>query len=131
MKNSILIAVTIFSLIFSTTVQAECDPAKDIRKLDAQTYAYSVGCHIFVGETIEELGRLKTQNKSLYASIDFYQQALAKSEQRTQLWMDTTFKTQDQLNKFQSASELDGWVKFGLGVGVTVLSVWASGQLRP
>jgi hypothetical protein len=108
---------------------AACDFANDIKAMPDGTYSYTRDCHVEVGKRVKRLALVEQQVVELEKTIELKDLALVKQKERADLWMDTSFKMNDKLQAYEAASSKSDWVHFGLGVAVTVLSVWAAGQL--
>lgn len=106
---------------------ALCD-SKDIIKNENGTYTYSRDCHLEVGKTFKELELRKQQIDELKASLILKDSLTVKLEQQSQLWMDTSFKLNDKIQKYEQYKSDNQWVTFGAGVLTTVLAAWAVGQ---
>ena len=121
---------TLFFILMPFVALADCDFAKDIKEMPDGTYSYSKGCHIEVGKRVKRLILVDQQVVELEKTVELKDLALSKQTERANLWMDTSVKMQDKIIAYDSAAKASKWFDFGLGVGVTVLSVWAAGQLR-
>jgi hypothetical protein len=120
-----------FVFLFNSSFSfAQCDWAEGVKKSPDGSFSYSKGCHLQVGVSLEELDLRRKQVQELTKSVELKDLALNYSEQRTQLWMDSSLKMNDRLNQYESARSSAPWIYFGVGVVATVLSVWAAGQLR-
>jgi hypothetical protein len=117
------------SLICNTTL-ASCNWSEDVRKNQDGSFSYSRGCHVEVGASLEELDLRRRQVDELKKSVELKDLAISYSEQRTQLWIDSSIKMNERLNQHEATRANSGWIYFGVGVAVTVLSVWAAGQLK-
>lgn len=129
MKSFCFLLSLVF-LINPSSSFAQCDWADGVKKTSDGNFVYSKDCHIQVGVSLEELDLRRKQVQELSKSVELKDLALSYSEQRTQLWMDSSLKMNDRLNQYESARSSAPWIYFGVGVVATVLSVWAAGQLR-
>lgn len=120
-----------FILIFLNLSHAlaVCDFANDIKEGPNNTYIYSKDCHIEVGKTVKSASLLGSKIDLMEKQLDLKDLQISKYEERTQLWMDTSMKMNDKLAAYENRKNQDFWVSFGLGVSVTILSVWAAGQI--
>jgi hypothetical protein len=125
---AILIAITVAALPLRAV--AACDFAVDIKANTDGTYTYSRDCHIEVGKRVKKLELTEQRADELEKTIELKDLALVRQKERADLWMDTSVKVNDKLQSYESAAKSSDWLHFGLGVAVTVLSVWAAGQLR-
>lgn len=122
---------TILALsLFSNVAFAECNWKTDIEVLSDGRRAYSTECHVKVGEMKRDLETANQQVVVLTKAIELKDLAYAKSNERLELWMNTTYKLEDRLNKIDSLQAKNSWLMFGLGVVVTSAAVWGAGQLR-
>ena len=126
MKNLISFVVGITML--SNIALADCDYSKVISLPDG-TYLYSKELHICVGTMKRDLGIAQQQITDLNQALTLKDLAIKKTEDRVNLWMDTTYKLEDRLNKIDELSRKNDWMYFGLGVVTTGLAVWGAGQL--
>lgn len=109
---------------------ADCDFSTGIKPNPDGSYTYTKECHIKVGEIKQDLDVTKTQVVELKKAIELKDLALKLSDERVNLWMDTSLKLETRLNKIEDLKSKNELLYFGLGVATTVLAVWAAGQLR-
>jgi hypothetical protein len=118
------------SLVFCTqNAIAACDFSKDIKENLDGSYTYTRDCHIEVGKRVKKLVLLEEQVVELEKTIELKDLALSKQKERADLWMNTSVQVTDKLRSYDSVVGKENTLYFVLGVGVTVLSVWAAGQL--
>lgn len=123
-----LMVVLVLSLIGQSAFGA-CDWSQ-IRKDRDGNYTYSPELHLCVGELVRD-NKLKDEEiVHLKRAVELSDLALTKSQAQNEAWLNSSIKVQDQLLKYQNASEMDGWLKFSLGVAVTALAVFGAGQLN-
>lgn len=125
-----LISTVLAMCMISNVALAECNWKTDIETLPDGRRAYSTECHIKVGEMKRDLETANQQVVVLTKAIELKDLAYAKSNERLELWMNTTYKLEDRLNKIDSLQAKNSWLMFGLGVVVTSAAVWGAGQLR-
>lgn len=126
----LIVFFTCFSILLSSsTSHAGCDFSKDITENIDGSYTYSKECHVQVGKTIKKVSLLEDRIELLEKKIELKDLMIVRQEERVQLWMDTSMKLNDKIQTYDRLSSTDKWVSFGLGVGLTVLSVWAAGQI--
>lgn len=111
---------SIFILTLANPALADCDWSK-IKNNGDGTYTYSKDLHICVGEMKQDVEIKDKQIQDFRAAIGLKDTALALAEQRTQLWMDTSFKMNDRLNTIENMRSTNNWMYFGLGA-LTVLA---------
>lgn len=130
MKQVSKIVTLIMFVLNTNSAFAMCDWKNDIKENSNGTYTYSRDCHDEVGKTLRVNGLLGAKIDLLEKQIELKDLQISKYDERTQLWMNTSNELNEKLIKYQSVTTTDKWVSFGLGVAVTVLSVWAAGQLN-
>jgi hypothetical protein len=94
------------------------------------SYTYSRECHIEVGLIRERLQYKTAEADELRRAVELKDLAYKSQAQDTANWMLAAQKTNDRLQSYQNFNILNQVLFFGAGVGLTVLSVWAAGQLR-
>lgn len=110
MLLKILLAVS----LFSNVAFADCDFSTLVHNPDG-TVTYSKTQHICVGSLVQD-NATKTQQITDYKkALDLKDLAITTSDKRTQLWMDTTFKLEDNIQKMDSLKNTNQWIYFGLG----------------
>lgn len=109
---------------------AACNWATDVSKNADGSFTYSRGCHLEVGASLEELDLRRKQVTELNKSVELKDLALKYSEERTQLWIESSSKMNERLNQYEASRGNQGWLFFGIGVATAVLSVWAAGQIK-
>lgn len=110
---------------------------KTIRKVGDSGYLYSADCHKSVGQLknkAEELEKANSERQKqvekLGKTIELKDLALDKADQRIINWRNETYNQHDRLLRQQKLAKYNDWLYFGGGIAVTILSVWAAGQLR-
>lgn len=130
MKKFISFMIMAVISLDSVSAMAACDFAKDIVSNPDGTYTYSKECHIEVGKKVKKLEIAEARAEELEKAIELKDLALVKQKERADLWMDTSLKMNEKLRQYDSMANTDRVLHFALGVGVTILSVWAAGQIR-
>jgi hypothetical protein len=115
-----LISLILAASMFSNVAFATCDFSTGISKT-TQGYLYTPECHIAVGQLVEDNKTKDIQLKDLGLTNDSLKLALQASDARTQLWMDTTFKLEKNINAMDELKKTNEWVYFGLGA-LTVIA---------
>lgn len=123
------IATLLIGFSLSNLAFADCDYSKIVKNPDG-TYTYSRELHLCVGQMKSELEAANTQVVEYKKVIDLKDLALTKANERSDMWMNTSFKMQDRINSIESLQSKSNLLYTALGVGLTVLSVWAAGQLK-
>lgn len=125
-----IISLFIVLSLFSQVALAECDWKKGVKENVDGTFTYSAECHLRVGQLVRD-EPIKDQQIAEYKKvIELKDLALSKTEQRADMWMNTTFKLQDRMNTIEDYSSRNNTVYFIIGVAFTALAVWGAGQLR-
>ena len=127
--------ILIITTLFSFNVFA-CNWKTDIQKQGSK-FLYTPSCHKLVGDTVKkakELEKANTERKNqvdkLAKSITLKDLALDKADQRLMNWRSEAYNQHERLLKQQKLAKFNDWVYFGSGIGLTILSVWAAGQLK-
>ncbi len=124
-----LIAILLLTVSFSNAALASCDFKGLVHNQDGSVI-YSKDQHICVGQMIQDLGAANVQIGEYKKAIELKDLALTKSNERADMWMDTSFKLQDRLNAVDSLKAKNEYLAFGLGIVVTGLAVWGAGYLH-
>jgi hypothetical protein len=124
----IFTAFTFF--LFTSLAYASCDFSKDIRSNPDGSFTYSRACHIEAGKAINSVSIMEERILGLEKKLELKDLMITRYDDRAQLWMDTSFKLNDRLQTYESLKATDRWTSFGLGVIMTVVSVWAAGQIN-
>lgn len=110
-------------------VFADCDFSKVVSNPDG-TYTYSKELHICVGTMKQQNSNYVLAISDLKKSITLKDLALQQSDQRTQLWMDTSFKMEQREESIDSLRKKSDWLYFGLGaltiIGAGILAAQVS-----
>ena len=138
-------------LLNPMTVLASCNWSTDVVKVDANTYQYSKECHGEVGvigkalksktEALEarkeesealraEVKELKLSSAKIGESLKLKDLALNRADDIALKWRDETYNQHQRLLNQEKLAQKKGWIYFGGGVALTILSVWAAGQLK-
>lgn len=119
-----VVALVAALALFSSTCFAECDFSTGaVRQADG-TYQYTKECHIKVGELVQGAKIKDEQIQDYKKAIELKDLTIQKADQRTQLWIDTSMKLEDNIQKIQSYRGRNEWIYFGLGA----LTVFAAGM---
>ena len=128
LKMKVIALLMIGTLSFNQTL-ANCNWGTDIVKNNG-TYSYSRDCHLEVGRLVKSEPLQQKAISDLKKSIELKDLAIDKSEQRTILWMETSNDLNNNMQKINSLESSNKVFYFACGVGLTILSVWAAGQLK-
>jgi hypothetical protein len=114
--------------MFSNAAMADCDFSKGITPGTNHTYIYTEECHQAVGKLVSDNRALTLQVGDLTKAITLKDLALTKSDDRTQLWMNTSDQLLDRVNKIDDTVKHNEWVYFGLGVLTTFAAGYIAAQ---
>ena len=123
-----IICTTLALILFSNAALADCDFSKVVKNSDT-TYTYSKELHICVGQLVEDDSVHLLQLEDLNKAIALKDDALKASDQRTQLWMDTSIKLEENIAKMENIRKSSDWIYFGLGVLTTFAAGMAAASL--
>jgi len=125
--KKILSSVLLFCIL-SNNVVADCDWTQ-IKKNPDNTYTYSEKLHLCVGQLVQDNKALNLQVGDLTKALTLKDLALTKSDERTQLWMNTSDQLTDRMTKIDEVYKHNEWLYFGLGVATTFLAGFAAAKL--
>lgn len=126
--KKIISFILIFSLFFSTLSFADCQFSTGITKLSDNSFSYTKECHIYVGQMVQDLEKLKLQNDKLFQAIDLKDKALNKADERADLWREASFKLEDRINTIDKMRQTNSWLYFGLGALTFLAAGYVSAQ---
>lgn len=111
----------VFALFLnSVPSNAKCDWSNDIKENPNGTFTYTRECHIEVGKNFKSVSLLNEKVELLEKKLDLKDFQITRYEERTQLWMDTSFKLNDKLMTYEATKKNDFWISFGLGILTTI-----------
>lgn len=125
-----LVTILVFMSIFGSTAHADCDFATGIRPNADGSYNYSHDCHLKVGQMSKDLDSANAQIVDYKKAIELKDLALTKSDERANLWMNTSLTLEKDLQEVDNLRSKNETLYYGLGVVTAVLAVFAAGQLR-
>jgi hypothetical protein len=128
MKKLTSVAIVV-AILSQSVAMADCD-FKTVTRLDDGSYKYSRECHLKVGEMKQDIEIKDSQIADYKKAIELKDLALVRTEQRADMWMNTSFKMEDRLNTIDELRSKNYVLYFILGVATTSLAVWGAGQLR-
>lgn len=125
-----IVSSLLLFFLFSNTAFADCDFSTGIRPGPAGTheYIYSEECHQAVGKLVQDNKALTLQVGDLTKAISLKDLALTKADDRTQLWMNTSDKLIDRVDKIDQVEKHNEWLYFGLGVLTTFAAGYVAAQ---
>lgn len=127
--------ICILLMVFITNQSLACDWSS-IKK-QGSSYVYTASCHKLVGSTVKRVKALEKANserqkqaEKLTKAIELKDLALDKADERIMNWRKESYNQHERLLKQKKYSAWNDWLYFGGGIGLTVLSVWAAGQIK-
>lgn len=128
-KNNIkIISAVLALLMFSNVCFADCDFSKGITKT-GNGYLYTPECNLAVGQLVQDNQTKDTQIADLTKAISLKDLAVKTSDDRTQLWMDTSLKLEKNINEIDSLKKDNEWIAFGLGALTVIGTGFALGAV--
>lgn len=122
---SLLVLVSLFSnLAFGAD---NCDWSK-IKKLPDGGYEYSLELNECVGRLVQENKVKDQQITDLTKAIQLKDLAIKDSDERANMWLTTSTREQERIVKIDADQKTSNLIYFGLGVALTVLSVWGASK---
>lgn len=123
-------------MVLSVNSTLACNWRTDIQKQGSK-YLYTASCHDEVGKIVKANRELKKANserlkqvKKLDEVIELKDLALDKADKRIMNWRNESYNQHYRLLRQQKLAKYNDWLYFGGGMAITILSVWAAGQLR-
>lgn len=123
------ISLLLLVSFISQAALADCDFSKGIIKLPDGGYRYSPDCHLKVGSLVQDNATKDRQIGDLTQALQLKDLAIAKSDSRTQLWVDTNDKLQDRISKIDQLQSSNNFLYFGLGILAAVGVGFATARL--
>lgn len=123
-----LIAAFLSVMLLSNIAFADCDYSK-VQKVDGG-YLYTKELHLCVGEMKQNYEIEVQKTVKLTEALTFKDLALQKSNERTELWMQTSFKLEDRINTIDSLRGMNSTLYFTLGILTMFAATYAAGQVR-
>jgi hypothetical protein len=124
-----LISLIVLISMIPSLALADCDWSKGITPGPNHTFIYSEACHLQVGQLVQDAKVKDQQISDLNKAIQLKDLALVQSDQRTQLWIDTSNKEQDRMNKVDEEQRHSDFIYFGLGILATLGTGFAVARL--
>lgn len=124
-----VISLLLLFCFISNAALADCDFSTGITPGPNHTFIYTEACHLQVGKLVQDNKTKDAQLADLTKAITLKDLALTKSDERTQLWMDTSDKLQNRLTTVDSLAKKNEWIYFGLGVLATVGAGYVASQM--
>ncbi|HXN74903.1 MAG TPA: hypothetical protein VN855_00240 [Candidatus Acidoferrum sp.] len=124
----ILFYILLSLLLVVTNVYANCDWTA-IKKNTDGTYVYTESLHLCVGQLVQD-SKTNTQIISdLTKALSMKDLALKSSDQRANLWNDTSEKLEARLQKVDSLQKQNEFFYFICGIGAAVAVGYVTAKL--
>ena len=121
---SLLVLISLFSnLAFADN----CDFTK-IKRLPDGGFEYSPELNLCVGRLVEDSKVKDQQITDLTKAIQLKDLAIKDSDERANMWLTTSTREQERIVKIDADQKTSNLIYFGLGVALTVLSVWGASK---
>lgn len=120
------ICFLLIGCLLSNTVFADCDFSTGISPNKDGSYTYSKECNLKVGQLVQDNSTKDKQIQDLSKAVDLKTLAVTTADQRAQLWMDTSLKLEDSVQKTDAYKKQNEWIYFGLGVLATFAAAEAA-----
>lgn len=127
--KTIVIIITIWTLLLQSAFAGKCDWSKDIKR-EGDKFIYTPYCHNEVGLMVKDIKDYKIQVNELEKTIEMKDLVIEKADERIELWRKQSYNQYERLQKAYKWQDAENKWYFVGGVVLTVLSVWAAGQLR-
>lgn len=114
-----LIRIVCSVTLFSSAAFGDCDFSKVVKNNDG-TFTYSKDLHICVGQLVQDNTIKAQQIDDLNKAISLKDLTIQKSDERANLWMDTSFKLESRVETIDKMEKTNSWLFFALGA-VTVI----------
>lgn len=124
-----LITFLLLTVILANAAIADCNVKTDIVPGPNKTYIYSEGCHLMVGQLVQDAKVKDAQIADLTKAISLKDLAITNADARVALWQTTAEKEQDRMNTLSSEKNHDNWIYFGLGIMATIGAGYAASQV--
>ena len=119
MISKLLILLAFFPFIAS----ANCDFAKDIKKLPNGNFSYSIECHLEAGQAFQTVELQKKRIVKLEKTIRLKDLTIQKQEMRLEQWRDLSIKQTERINTINKLSKYEKYIWGAGGAILTFFSV--------
>jgi len=126
-RSKFLYVLTVLSFV-STTSFGDCDWTT-IKKNEDGTYTYSEQLHLCVGALVQDNQVKAQQITDLTSAISMKDLAIQASDKRADLWMGTSSKLEDRVQKMDSLEKKNEWLDFGLGALTMLAAGYVAAKL--
>lgn len=116
-------------ILLSSQAMADCDWSKGITPGPNKTFIYSEACHQAVGKLVEDHKADQQRIADFVKAVSLKDTALADSDAKVKLWMDTSLKMEDSLTRYEDLRSKNQWLWFGLGVVATGAAAYTASKL--
>lgn len=121
--------LVISMLMSNVAFAAKCDWKNDIVEKNG-SYIYSARCHHEVGVVKKDLKDREKQVVLLKKTITLKDLALTTADTRIMNWRSESYNQHERLMTQARLQSYSNWLYLGGGVVITVLAVFAAGQLK-
>jgi len=126
-RSKFLYVLTVLSFV-STTSFGDCDWTT-IKKNEDGTYTYSEQLHLCVGALVQDNQVKAQQITDLTSAISMKDLAIQASDKRADLWMGTSSKLEDRVQKLDSMQKHNEALYFALGIVTTIATGFVIAKL--
>lgn len=126
-KSKLFYIIILLSILSYSLFADTCDWSKIQKNADG-TYTYSKTLHVCVGQTVQDNKIKDEQVSKLTEAISLKDLAIQKADQRTQLWMDTSEKLENRMQKVDELVKGNERLYFILGVVTTGAAVFLAAK---
>lgn len=124
------VAIFMSMLCISNVAFADCDYSKGVTPLTNGEFSYTKDCHIKNGVNLRDLRIADEQVKKLTEAASLLDLALAKANERSELWQSTSYGLEKRVETMDELYQRNKWLYFGLGVLTASAAVWGASRLR-
>lgn len=118
----------IFCFTLSNISIADCNWSS-IKRNNDNTYSYSEELNICVGKLVKDNKNKNEEISNLNKAISLKDLAIENSDKRANVWMDTSLKLEDRVNKIDSMQKTNNFLFFGTGILTTILAGFMATRL--
>jgi hypothetical protein len=123
-----IISLMLAMSLFSSACLATCDWSKIVKNADG-TYTYSQALNLCVGQTVQDNVTKAQQITDYTKALTLKDLAITKSDARADLWMSTSLKLEENVQKVDTLKRDNEWIFFGLGALTVIGAGMAAAQL--
>lgn len=123
-----LISLVAAITLFSNLCFADCKYTDLVHNPDG-TVTYSKADHVCVGQAVQDNAVKAKQIDDLNKAVQLKDLTITTANQRSDNWMNTATKLEENNQKMATLQRDDFWIAFGLGVLTTFAAGMAAAQL--